>query len=244
MTSADPMDPFDVPRLLAGMTTAAAVTAFLTRLTAPLGFPVHVIGALPHPHQPYPERFIHANWPPAWHDAYFNRGFGEHDPVQRAAIMLGSSFSLDDLRKGAIGPLTVRETEVLDFAAALGFPHGFATPVYRDNGYTGLACVVGPGPDPAPRTRALLQFLLMHAHDRLRALGVDAVVAPCDTTDAASVAGAAAAVENIDRVVLKAEDELLSFLAFKGERSICSFSSYFWHSFLFPLFCTSSCSRS
>lgn len=170
MTSADPMDPFDVPRLLAGMTTAAAVTAFLTRLTAPLGFPVHVIGALPHPHQPYPERFIHANWPPAWHDAYFNRGFGEHDPVQRAAIMLGSSFSLDDLRKGAIGPLTVRETEVLDFAAALGFPHGFATPVYRDNGYTGLACVVGPGPDPAPRTRALLQFLLMHAHDRLRAL--------------------------------------------------------------------------
>lgn len=171
---AEPMDPFDVPQRLAALASAAEVTALLTRLTAPLGFSVHVIGALPHPQQPYPDRFIHANWPPAWHEAYFDRGFGEHDPVQRAVITLGTSFSLEDLRRGAIGPLTPSETGVIDFAASLGFPHGFVTPVYRDNGYTGLACLMGPGPDPAPRTRALLQFLLMHAHDRLRALSAHA----------------------------------------------------------------------
>ena len=36
---------------------------------------------------------------------------------------------------------------------------------------------------------------LAKTHSELRAMGFDAVVAPCDTTDAASVANAAAAVE-------------------------------------------------
>lgn len=163
-------DPFLFPRTLAGLETTSAVCAELLRHTAPLGFTVHAIGAVPHPDLPYPEPFIVANWPEAWNATYFNRRFGERDPVLRAAMVQAGPFSTEDLRKGLIGPLSPAETEVLDFAASLGLPHGFITPVHGANGYRGIACLVGAGPDPDPRTRALLHFLMLHAHDRLRAL--------------------------------------------------------------------------
>jgi DNA-binding CsgD family transcriptional regulator len=85
-------------------------------------------------------------------------------------MMQAGPFSTQDLRRGLIGPLSPEETEVLDFAAALGLPHAFIAPLHGANGYRGLACLVGPGPDPSPRDRALLHFLMLHAHDRLRAL--------------------------------------------------------------------------
>lgn len=163
-------DPFLFPQTLAGLETLSAVCGELLRHTAPLGFTVHAIGALPHPDLPYPEHFIVANWPEAWNEAYFARRFGERDPVLRAAMMQAAPFSTEDLRRGLIGPLSPAETEVLDFAAALGLPHGFITPIHGANGYRGLACLIGPGPDPGPRDRAVLHFLLGHAHDRLRRL--------------------------------------------------------------------------
>lgn len=163
-------DAFLFPQTLAGLDTISAVCAELLRHVMPLGFSVHAIGAQPHPDLPYPEQFIVANWPEAWNDAYFKRHFGERDPVLRAASMLPGPFSTEDLRKGLIGPLSPEETEVLDFAAALGLPNAFIAPVHGANGYRGLACLVGVGPDPAPRERALLHFLMLHAHDRLRAL--------------------------------------------------------------------------
>lgn len=163
-------DPFLFPHTLAGLDTISAVCAELLRHTAPLGFTVHAIGAVPHPDLPYPEDFIVANWPEAWNEAYFARRFGERDPVLRVAMMQAGPFSTEDLRRGLIGPLSPAETEVLDFAATLGLPHGFITPVHGANGYRGLACLIGPGPDPAPRERALMQYLMVHAHDRLRLL--------------------------------------------------------------------------
>lgn len=163
-------DPFDYPELLDGLQTVSAVCAALLAKVAPFGYRVLAIGAIPHPSLPYPEEFFVQTWPEAWHQTYFTRGFGEHDPTLRALGILPGAFTTGDLRHGAIGPLSPRETEVLDFAASLGLPNGFLTPVHRANGYRGLACVVGAGPEPDSRLRSLLQHYLLHTHDRLRSL--------------------------------------------------------------------------
>ena len=164
-------DPFQFPDRIARLNSVAAVGAALVEHTAPLGFSGYVIGAKPHPETPYPGGFVVENWPQVWHHAYFDRHFGERDPVLHGVWVSGEPFSIDDLRLGRLGfSPSPGEIEVLDYAASLGFPHGFAVPIHRTQGYRGLACAVGGGPDPDPRARAVLRFVLEHAHDRLRAL--------------------------------------------------------------------------
>ena len=163
-------DPFSFPGLLDSLDSVSAVCAALLHQVAPYGYRVLAIGAIPHPDRPYPEDFFVQTWPEAWHQTYFARGFGEHDPTLRALGVLPGPFTTGDLRRGIIGPLSPREIEVMEFAASLELADGFLTPVHRANGYRGLACVVGTNPEPDRRLRALLEFYLLHTHDRLRLL--------------------------------------------------------------------------
>ena len=89
----------------------------------------------------------------------------------RAIAALGRPFTTDDIRAGRAGfQPTAEEREVLDFAASIGLPQAFVAPIYRAQGYAGIACLVGSAADPSPNLRARLQFLAEHTHDRLRAL--------------------------------------------------------------------------
>lgn len=165
-------DIFEFPEALGRAQTVAAVCAELMARVEPCGFTIYALGALPHPDVPYPSDFMITNWPPAWIAAYFDRQFGERDPTLRALATTGHAFTIAELRAGRLGfRPDARELEVLDFAGSLGFPEGIVVPVFRAHGHTGIACLTGPGPDPAPPIRARLQFLLEHTYDRLRALG-------------------------------------------------------------------------
>ncbi|MCA0203418.1 MAG: LuxR family transcriptional regulator [Proteobacteria bacterium] len=164
-------DVFDFPAALARAQTPAAACAELLSWSKPHGFTTYAIGAAPHPGAPYPTPFMVTNWPPEWHSAYYDRQFGDRDPTLRAMKALGRPFSVSDLRAGRCGFLPdAAEREVIDYAATLGYPEGFLVPVFRANGYRGFAVLVGDAPDPGPALRARLQFLLEHAHDRLRVL--------------------------------------------------------------------------
>ncbi|MCB1388635.1 MAG: autoinducer binding domain-containing protein [Rhodobacteraceae bacterium] len=164
-------DLFDFAESVNQMSTPGAVCAELLSHTEPHGFFIYAIGAVPHPETPYPTRFMVSNWPQSWHAAYYERQFGDRDPTLRAMKGHGRPFSITDLRRGKCGFLpTSGELEMLDFAASIGSPEGFLVPIFRANGYAGFSCLSGGGPDPSPAVRARLQFLLEHAHDRLRTL--------------------------------------------------------------------------
>lgn len=164
-------DLFEFPEVLARAQTPAAVCAELLARAEAHGFSIYAIGAVPHPEAPYPTPFMVTNWPQAWHAAYYDRQFGDRDPTLRAMKSHGRPFSISDLRAGRCGfTPSAAEVEMLDFASSIGSTEGFLVPVFRANGYSGFSCLSGTGPDPAPPVRARLQFLLEHAHDRLRAL--------------------------------------------------------------------------
>ncbi|MBN8293494.1 LuxR family transcriptional regulator [Rhodobacter sp. NTK016B] len=172
-------DLFQFPEKLANAPNVTAACAELVTHMEPFGFSVYAIGAVPHPSAPYPADFLVTNWPQRWQKAYFERQFGERDPTLRAISSLGRAFTIGDLRAGRVGfQLSPDEREVIDFAAELGLPHGLIVPIYRAQGYTGIACLVGTGPDPDPETRTRLQFLAEHTHDRLRELSASGRIAP------------------------------------------------------------------
>ncbi len=167
------LDLFLFPERIARAPTIGAVCAELVALTGPRGFPVYVIGALPHPEAPYPGNFMVTNWPLEFQTAYFERRFGDRDPTLRALAGAARAFTIAELRAGRLGFMpSAAEREVLDYAAGLGYPQGLMVPVWRAQGYAGVAGVCGPGPEPDALLRSQLQFLLEHAHDRLRALWV------------------------------------------------------------------------
>lgn len=164
-------DIFDYPERLARSTNAAQACAELVATMEPLGFTTYAIGALPHPDALFPTEFFHQNWPESWQRAYFERNFGERDPTMRAIACTGRPFTIQDIRQAKAGfHPTPEELEVMDFAAGIGLPHGYITPIYRAQGYSGIACLIGTGPDPDTNTRAKLQFIAEQTHDRLRYL--------------------------------------------------------------------------
>lgn len=166
-------DIFQFPERLARAPTVSTVCGELLAHAEPLGFGVYAIGALPPPDSMFPTDFFYTNWPQAWRDAYYERDFGRRDPTMRALACMARPFSIGDIRAGLCGfTPSPEELEVVDFAASIGVPHGYIVPVYRAQGYTGIACLVGSGPDPSPEIRARLQFLAEHTHDRLRSLSI------------------------------------------------------------------------
>lgn len=166
-----PPDLFCFPLEIAGMKKCRAVGDALLRAMRPFGMTTYAIGALPHPDDPYPGGFAVSNWPSEWTQTYFSGHMGEHDPFLHALQLSSAPVSPRDIREGRAGfAPSPEELAVMDAAAAIGRPNGLAVPIYGAQGYRGIGCVCGPGPDPDPRTRIVLQFLVWHAHERMRAL--------------------------------------------------------------------------
>lgn len=162
---------FRFPCEIAAMRTVAEVGASLVGLTRPLGFDTYVIGTVPPPDNPYPTPFVVDNLAPGFWDIYFDRNMPTHDPSWRAINLAGKAVSFQEIRDGRAGfHPTPEALAVLDLAASFGQPHGLLVPVYRAQGYRGVAALTGPGPDPTGPCRAILQFLAEHAHDRMRQL--------------------------------------------------------------------------
>ncbi len=137
----------------------------------PFEMNTYAIGACPPPDDPYPGAFTVSNWPTEWTEMYIAGQMGPHDPVQRAVQLNSVPMSLSEIRAGYAGFVpSAEEVTLLDAAARIGRSNGLAIPIYGAQGYRGIGCVCGPGPDPDPRARVVLQFLVWHAHDRMRAL--------------------------------------------------------------------------
>jgi DNA-binding CsgD family transcriptional regulator len=164
-------DLFYFPLQIGALCSGRAVGDALLRVLRPFGMTTYAIGACPHPDAPYPGGFVVDNWPAEWRDLYLARNMGEHDPLLHAVQLNSKPVSVQDIRDGRAGfaPLP-EELAVLDAGARLGRPHGLIVPIFGAQGYRGIGCVCGPGPDPDARSRIVLQFLIWHAHERMRAL--------------------------------------------------------------------------
>ena len=164
-------DLFCFPLEIGGLGNCRAVGDALVRALRPFGMTTYAIGAFPHPDNPYPAPFVVSNWPTDWEETYNAERMGEHDPILHALQINSIPISARDIREGLAGfTPSAAELSVLDAAGAMGRPNGLAVPIFGAQGYRGLGCVCGPGPDPDPRSRIVMQFLVGHAHDRMRAL--------------------------------------------------------------------------
>lgn len=167
---ADP-DPFRFPLEIGGLRSRHGVGEALVRALHPFGLTTFALGACPHPGDHAPSPFFVTNWPADWTEVYLADGMADHDPVLRAVQHTSDPVSLREIRNGRAGfTLTAEEERVLDLGARFGRSEGLVVPIHGAQGYLGFGSVCGPGPDPDARARIVLQFLLGHAHDRMRAL--------------------------------------------------------------------------
>lgn len=164
---------FRFPCEIGAARSVGEVGEALLRRMRPLGFDTYVIGAVPPPDNPNPTPFTVDNLTHGFWDEYLERGMAERDPALRAINLVCGPVSFQQIRDGRAGfAPEPEELEVLDLAARYGQPHGLLVPVYRAQGYRGIAALTGPGPDPVGPARTILRFLGEHAHDRMRALFV------------------------------------------------------------------------
>jgi DNA-binding CsgD family transcriptional regulator len=164
-------DLFCFPLQIGALGSGRAVGDALVQALRPLGLNTYAIGACPHPDDPNPHQFAVDNWPAEWREVYLADGMGERDPVLRAVQLNSAPVSLRDIREGRAGyNPTAEELAVLDAGRRLGRGDGLVVPIFGAQGYRGLGCVCGPGPDPDPRARVVIQFLVWHAHERMRTL--------------------------------------------------------------------------
>lgn len=165
------MDDIDFLACLESARTPQAVGAELSVRAAGFGLPTYAIGGLPSPDNPFPTPFMVHNWPPAWHQQYEERGFGPRDPVLLAVQQHSGPLTISEIRNGLAGFMpSPEQLEVLDAARDLGRGEGFVVPIYGPQGYRGIVCFAGEGPEPDTRTRAILRLWAIYAHDRMRIL--------------------------------------------------------------------------
>lgn len=164
---------FEYPAHLAGLSTLSAVCQAFVQQTQVLGFRYYTFCAIPPQSMPLPTQFLVAHWPKPMLKAYLNRPTDKRDPILRAASEIGRPFTTFDLRRGQHGfQLQSHETELLDLAVTYDVGTSFVVPIFRGQGYAGLASVLGKAREPGPTERAQLQFLMEHTHDRLRDIAV------------------------------------------------------------------------
>jgi DNA-binding CsgD family transcriptional regulator len=168
-------DLFDFPLAIRKLCSGRAVGEALVRMLRPFGMTTFAIGACPLPGNAGTSAFHVDNWPAEWRDAYHSEGMAEYDPILRAVRHNSTPVSVREIRAGRAGfVLQAEEQVVLNVGARLGRTNGLVVPIHGAQGYHGFAYVCGPGPDPDARVRVVLQFLLWHAHDQLRALHASA----------------------------------------------------------------------
>lgn len=165
---------------LGNLPTITAVSQYLKKKTADMGFPIHVIAPIPTAQNPVSEGlFLVQNWPPEWDETYHERSFADFDPVPVVAPLLTKPVSIDDVYAGRAGITPdPRSTEIRALAHRLGCPQGVLVPIFGPLGYRAIVCFAGPGPIPGPEGLALLQVLANFAHDRVRELATKTHKAP------------------------------------------------------------------
>lgn len=162
---------FDYPERIAALGTLSAVCQEFVRQIQPLGFRYYTFCAIPPMTMPYPTEFLVAHWPKPMLDAYLSRLSGERDPILRATAQIGKPFTTFALRRGEHGfRLKRNELEILDLALMHGVGMSYVVPIFRAQGYAGLASVLGEALEPSRSDQAKLRFLMEHTHDRLREL--------------------------------------------------------------------------
>jgi len=163
-------DLFCFPLEIGALANSRAVGESLVRALRPFEMTTFAIGAYPRPDAPH--GFFVSNLPAALTEAGGPDDAAPLDQVLRTLHHASGPVSLGDIRSGRAGfILTGGEQAAL---AAMGPPraNGLVMSIFGPNGYRGFGFVSGPGPDPDGRARSVLQYLLQHAHDRLRALHV------------------------------------------------------------------------
>ena len=134
----------------------------------PYGLSTYAVGGMPPPSDPNPTPFTLHNWPQAWNDIYFERNFGEIDPVARAAMVSAMPFTLTDLREGRAGVAMGPEMDAYFAAAAeLGRNSGLVVPIHGPLGYHGIVVFAGHNADPQAPQIPQLHLLALYAHDRM-----------------------------------------------------------------------------
>lgn len=165
------MDPFAVLEDFARCKTPQEVGAVLSLHAGKLGYPTYAIGAMPSEQDPNPTAFTVHNWPDEWQRLYFERNYGPIDPVPRAVMSCAMPLTLTELYAGKAGfAVDPRAQEMLETVTALGRGVGLIVPISGPQGYHGIVVICGNGPEPDPRTRAILHLWGIYAHDRMLAL--------------------------------------------------------------------------
>lgn len=152
--------------------TTAHVSQALSRLTAPVGFPTHVISPVPTEEMPVQNGgFLVQNWPELWHETYLAENFARFDPIPRAATLISTPMTISEIREGKAGFVPAPEAEqIWATARKMNRLCGLLVPVFGPQGYRAIVCFAGPGPDPDAAARAALHLAAIYAHDRVRAL--------------------------------------------------------------------------
>jgi DNA-binding CsgD family transcriptional regulator len=162
------MDDIDFALSLQAINRPQAVITHVATRTAPVGFPIVAIWALPPPDDPYPRDFLVHNFPAEWERLYFEDGIGPHDPTRLSAQVVGAPITLTEVLRGEAGFLPTPQTlHVVAVATSFGGSEALIVPVFGPHGYRGVVTFVGPGPEPDPRTRMALHHLGIHAHNHL-----------------------------------------------------------------------------
>ncbi len=132
------------------------------------GLTTYAIGGMPPPSDPNPTPFTFHNWPAEWSEAYLREGYGDVDPIPRAAMISAMPFTMAEMQDGQVG-LTIGPESDAYFAAARSLGRGAAliVPIHGPFGYHGIAVFAGPTLSISPATRAGLHLLAIYAHNRM-----------------------------------------------------------------------------
>lgn len=132
------------------------------------GLTTYAIGGMPPPSDPNPTPFTFHNWPAEWSEAYLRDGYGDVDPIPRAAMISAMPFTMAEMQDGQVG-LTIGPESDAYFAAARSLGRGAAliVPIHGPFGYHGIAVFAGPTLSISPATRAGLHLLAIYAHNRM-----------------------------------------------------------------------------
>lgn len=166
------MDAVDFTISVSTATSVQQVSAQLADFGAQFGFPVHVISPVPKDGAVMDDPgFLVQNWPDGWHEAYMARGFYEFDPIPRAATLVSRPMTIAAIQNGAAGfTPDPRSRALFEKARAFGQACGLLVPIFGPNGYRGIVCYAGAGPDPDAQGQARLHLAAIYAHDRARTL--------------------------------------------------------------------------
>ncbi len=164
-------DLFRFPEEIGKLGSTAKVGAALLRAMRPMGMVYFTVTSFPRKDRPTASRFLISNVDSGWIDRYFADRYYEDDPRQRAVSVMGEPVSFQQIRDGKAGFVpTEGQIRMLDGLCQAGRSHGLVVPAFGPQGDRGIIYLSGPGPDPAPRARTVLQFLSLHTYTRMRTL--------------------------------------------------------------------------